>query len=366
MGLAIALELRLAGLTVTLLTRNFAEAAAQAAAGMLAPQAEAIPPSPLRDLCLRSRDLYPTWTQKLENLTGQAVGYWPCGILAPVYDAAPSRDEDAEWCDLATLDHQYPGLGADVVGAHWYPQDAQVDNRALAKALWLAVQDVGVEIHAGITVNQICHTGRRVTAVTTTAGTWTSDRYILATGAWSQDLLPIPVFPRKGQLLAVQSLLTDAAGGHLPNAPLPAALPLPADLPLLADLPLQTVLFGEEIYLVPRRDGRIIIGATSEDVGFTPHNTPAGMQALLTRAARLFPALQDFPIQEFWWGFRPATPDENPILGESPYENLILATGHYRNGILLTPITAQLIANLILNQSVDPGLEAFHWSRFAD
>ena len=132
----------------------------------------------------------------------------------------------------------------------------------------------------------------------------------------------------------------------------------------LANLPLQQVLFGEEIYIVPRRDGRITIGATSEDVGFSPHNTVAGVNQLLTNAVRLFPALQDFPVQQFWWGFRPATPDESPILGHSAYTNLTLAAGHYRNGVLLTPITARLIADLVWHQQTDKLLTAFSWERF--
>jgi thiazole synthase len=130
------------------------------------------------------------------------------------------------------------------------------------------------------------------------------------------------------------------------------------------NLPLQTVLFGHEVYIVPRQDGRIVIGATSEDVGFTPHNTPMGLQVLLTAAIRLFPELKHYPIEETWWGFRPATPDEWPILGSSPYENLTLATGHYRNGILLAPITALWMTNHILQQQPDPLLDAFHFKRF--
>lgn len=114
--------------------------------------------------------------------------------------------------------------------------------------------------------------------------------------------------------------------------------------------------------MVPRRDSpsetlrdrRIVIGATSEEVGFTPYNTPAGIQTLLERAIKLYPQLQNYPIHELWWGFRPATPDELPILGSGPSKNLTLATGHYRNGILLAPLTAVLIADLIWEQNLIP------------
>jgi glycine/D-amino acid oxidase-like deaminating enzyme len=181
-----------------------------------------------------------------------------------------------------------------------------------------------------------------VTQLQTNQGIWQAEHYILATGAWSQDLLPVPVFPRKGQMLSVQ-------------------VPLNAEQPL----PLQQVLFGEEIYIVPRRDGRIVIGATSENVGFTGGNTPLGLHTLLSAAIRLYPALKQFPIQEFWWGFRPTTPDELPILGASPYSNLTLAIGHYRNGILLAPATGKAIAEFVLTNTSDGLLESFRWSRFA-
>jgi glycine oxidase ThiO len=337
-GLAIALELKAQGASVTILCRDFNEAATHAAAGMLAPQAEKIPPSPMWDLCLASRSLYPAWVHKLEAITGMNAGYWACGILAPSYSEPPADRKD--WLDRAQIQTIQPGLSAEISGGWWFPDDAQVDNRALAKVLWMAAQEVGIEIQTHVTVERFLSRDRsRISAIETTHGTWQADHYILATGAWTQELLPIPVFPRKGQMLSLQ---------------------VPQEL----GVPLQQVLFGETIYLVPRQDGRIILGATSEDVGFTPGNTPLGINLLLSAAIRLYPDLQDFPIQEFWYGFRPATPDELPILGTSSYENLTFATGHYRNGILLAPITSKLIAEWILTQKAEPLLQEFHWSRF--
>lgn len=351
-GLAIALELQLRGASVTVLSRNFAQAASHAGAGMLAPQAEQLPPGAMLDLCLHSRALYPDWIHKLEDLTGQNTGYWQCGILAPRYSETTetsafclSPSTCSEWLDRPTIHQQQPGLNPEVVGGCWYPQDAQVDNRALAKVLWTAVRDAGVDLREGVVVEQLLQHHQRVTSVQTSAGNWHAEHYILATGAWSQEVLPLPVYPRKGQILSVRVPPIETLGAE--------ALPS-----------LQTVLFGEEIYMVPRRDGRILLGATVEDVGFASGNTPAGIQTLLSAAIRLYPAVQNFPIQELWWGFRPATPDELPILGFGPCENLTLATGHYRNGILLAPVTALLLANLVLKQQHDPILNAFHWSRF--
>ncbi len=339
-GLAIAIELKLRSYSVTVLSRDFHAAASHAAAGMLAPQAEAIPTSPMLDLCLRSRSLYPEWTRKLEELSGEPTGYWSCGILAPVYQASDNQKDVAYWLDQDAINLYQPGLGAEVVGGWWYPEDAQVDNRALVRALWTAAKSLGVNLCDQITVEGIQQQQRSVVAVQTSAGISRAEHYVLATGAWSNELLPLPVRPKKGQMLAVRAPDVNSKG-----------------------LPLQRVLFGSDIYIVPRHDGRSVIGATSEEVGFTPHNTPFGIQALLERAIRLYPQLQDYPIQEFWWGFRPATPDELPILGASPCHNLTLATGHYRNGILLAPVTATLIADLILKQN-DPLLDHFHYSRF--
>ena len=340
-GLAIAVELKLRGATVTVVTRDFKQGSTLAAAGMLAPFAEGIPKSPMLDLCLRSRSLYPEWIRKLEQLTGVTTGYWPSGILAPVYEEPTDLEGKAtQWLDRDAIHLYQPGLGADVVGGWWYPEDGQVDNRELAQALRLAAQELGVNLREGIDVEAIEQQNRQVREIRTSAGEFQADHYVLATGAWSSQLLPLPIRPKKGQMLSVQ---------------------VPQDQ--RQSLPLQRVLYGSNTYIVPRRDGRILIGATVEDVGFAPHNTPKGIQTLLTHAIRLYPKLQDWPIQECWWGFRPTTPDELPILGTSPCENLTLATGHYRNGILLAPATAVLIADLIGEQKSDPLLEHFRCDR---
>ncbi len=341
-GLAIAVELKLRGATVTLVSRDFKQGSTLAAAGMLAPFAEGIPASPMLDLCLKSRSLYPKWVGKLEQLTGVATGYWPCGILSPLYEEPKDVQSQGDyWLDRDAIHLYQPGLGSDVVGGWWYPEDGQVDNRELAQALRLAAQELGVNLREGIDVEALEQQNRMVREVRTSAGEFQADHYILAAGAWSNQLLPLPVRPKKGQMLSVQ---------------------VPQDK--RQPLPLQRILYGSNTYIVPRRDGRMIIGATVEDVGFTPHNTPKGIQTLLAQAIKLYPELQDWSIQECWWGFRPATLDELPILGTSPCKNLTLATGHYRNGILLAPITSVLIADLISEQKSDPLLEHFRYDRF--
>jgi glycine oxidase ThiO len=346
-GLSLAIELKLRGASVTVLSRNSQESAARAAAGMLAPQAEEIPPSPMLDLCLKSRSLYPDWIAKLESLTGLNSGYWDCGILAPIYESVKDIkenkfSENAHWLDKKEVHQHLPGLSAEVKGGWWYPDDAQVDNRALYETLKTAVNLLKIEIIPE-NVTEVLHNESKILGVKTSQGEYQASHYVLTTGAWTQELLPmIPVYPTKGQMLSISP--RDQGG----------------------DLPLKNILFGEEIYVVPRRDGTIVLGATSENVGFTSGNTSGGIQALLQGANRLFPQLKDYQILEFWWGFRPATPDELPILGSSAWENLTLGTGHYRNGILLAPVTAQLLADLIWDKISDPLLSHFLYSRFSD
>jgi glycine oxidase len=342
-GLAIGLELQRQGAQVTILSRNGAEAAGYAAAGMLAPQAECLDPGPMLDLCLRSRECYVDWAAQLAEMTGLDIGYWPCGILSPLYgepEAAPpsTPESPAHWLDRKTIHEFQTGLGDDVIGGWWYPKDGQVDNRRkLLRVLNLAAKQAGVDYRNDVEIYQLKTEAGQISEVLTDHGTFRSDHYVLATGAWSGRLLSVPVYPRKGQVMEVRAPLGQ---------------------------PLQQVLFGENIYLVPRRDGLITIGATVEDVDFLPSNTPVGLCWLLNEAMRLYPVLKEFPIDDTWWGYRPATPDEMPILGPSPYGNLTLAMGHYRNGVLLTPITAQLIADWVLRQVADPLLGAFRWDRF--
>ena len=337
MGLAIAVELRQRGAEVTVLSRDFQAAAGHAAAGMLAPGAEGLT-GPIYELSRRSLALYPDWSNKLEKLTGEEIGYWPCGILCPQSEpAAPGSGGVALSRDAV---HAYqPHLSSAVQGGCWYPQEGQVDNRALLKGLRLAAQELGVNIQDGVGAEALLQDAQQITGVLASNGSqYTAGHYVLAAGAWASRLLPLPIAPRKGQMAG---LIAPPNSSHS----------------------LYRVLYGENIYIVPRKDGRIVLGATSEDVGFAPHNTARGVNQLLQAAVNLYPPLAELPLQECWWGYRPMSPDESPILGAGPCDNLTLATGHHRNGILLTPVTAQLIAQSIQG-SPDPLLDAFSWKRF--
>ncbi len=343
MGLAIALELHQRGVAPTVLSKDFQQGASHAAAGMLAPRAEGLAPGPMLDLCLTSLALYPDWIAKLESLTGQNVGYWPNGILSPRFQLPSEPRARENWLSKEVMRSYQPGLGDGVQGGFWYPEEGQVNNQDLVRALRQAVLDLGIPLLEGTGAIALRQQNQIVERVCTeNSGDFTAHHVVLAAGAWCHELLPLPVFPRKGEM---------------------ASLRVPPGFQF--QQPLRRVLFGENIYIVPRQDGRIILGATSQDVGFTPGNTPAGLTQLFKNATALLPTLAEFPVERTWWGYRPTTPDEWPILGPGPCDNLTLATGHYRNGILLAPVTAQLVAESI-HQEPGPVLQPFSWHRFAN
>ncbi|MBF2056743.1 MAG: glycine oxidase ThiO [Cyanobacterium sp. T60_A2020_053] len=333
-GLACALELKLRGKDVTVISGNFKQAATHAAAGMLAPSAEGLT-GVMLELGQQSLALYPQWIDKLQHLGAKEVDYNPCGIIAPVYSNS-STSSSGQWLDRASLDYYQPGLGHEVVGAWWYPQEGQVNPRLLGQALLELNGALGVELLEGVKVSALHRHHHTVTSILTNQGKMFADTYILAGGAWSGQLLPLPVRPIKGQMLSLK----------MPSSH-----------------PLHRVIFGENTYLVPKCDGRLIVGATVEDVGWQKGVTGAGINILLQRAIKLYPPLADWNLQEIWYGYRPGTPDEMPILGYGDSDNLILATGHHRNGILLAPVTAQLISNLIDGKN-DHLITPFSYQRF--
>ncbi|MDX2272433.1 MAG: glycine oxidase ThiO [Cyanobacteriota bacterium] len=334
-GLAIGLELRIQDDRLRVLVieqQQVGAGASWAAAGMLAPQAENISDPRLAELCQRSLQLYPDWIERVEERGQLPAGYWNCGILKPLSYPAENG------LTRPQLDHLQPHLGSQITSAIWLPQEGQVDNRLLLPALKSAFLQAGGSLLENVSIQECPHNSQQLLGIETALGMLRAQSYICCLGAWSgQMALPVlmTVFPRKGQMIALQD---------------------PRQL-------LQHILFGEDIYLVPRRDGRLLVGATVEEVGFLPGNTAGAVQDLLAAAIRLFPPLRELTVLESWWGFRPTTPDRLPILGSSPLSNLWLATGHDRNGILLAPITADWLAGLVLGKPVDPLLEAFSWRR---
>ena len=358
-GLALAHELARQGRAATVLSRRRSEAAGFVAAGMLAPHAEGLD-GRLLELGQRSLERIPAWVARIESDSGLACGLRICGIVVPFASAA-ERDAyptaaQGERLDRSGLEREITGIGPTWRAGLLFPQDGQIDNRRrLMRALERACVHQGVRFEEGCEVlglvtepqrQQTCEApGEQLAAVRLRRAdgqelTLPCREAVLCGGAWSSQLLPgLPVFPVKGQMLSLQG-------------------PIGA---------LSRVVFGPGTYLVPREDGLLVVGATSEpEAGFGEGLTPAGQRQLQAGIDALLPTATGWPPMERWWGFRPCTPDQAPLLGKGPIGGLWLATGHHRNGVLLAAISAELVAGAMLGQQSDDGLlEAFHWSRFA-
>jgi len=353
MGCGIALRLRQAGARVTVLERSIPGAeASSAAGGILAPQMESEGPGPFLELCLKSRALYPDFARELHALTGVDVGYLPSGLLHVAFDEAGARRLEAtvgwqqkrglraELLGPREVHHLEPQLSGALVAAARFPDDHQVDNRLLTRALTMAAAKVGATFRTGY-VRGVVEAEGRVVGVDLDGETLRADAVVIAAGSWSGlvqgiSLDPRVVRPARGQMVQLQTRL-----------------------PLLSH-----VVFSDKGYLIPRADGRIIAGSTLEFAGFEKHVTAEGLHRILALALELCPALASAPVQETWAGLRPYTEDHLPILGAGPLPGLFLATGHFRNGILLAPLTARLLAQAVLGDSPLVDLTPFRFDRF--
>ncbi len=359
-GLAIAWRLAGAGCRVRLYDKAEAgRGATWAAAGMLAAGVEAEPgEEALWRLNRASQGLWPAFRRELEAVSGRAIGYRDEGTLV----VALTRDDleqlrfshdfqirlgvTLEWLNAAEARRREPQLRPGVAGALYSPEDHQVDNRQLALALREAAVKAGVELHEGQAVEALdCEAGR-AKGLVVAGEPVAADAVVLATGAHAREMAGLPealrppVRPLKGQML---SLRMD------PRFPL-----------------IEHVVWAPKLYLVPRGDGRLLVGATVEEKGFDDQLTAGGVLSLLEGAWRAFPAIEELEIEEFWVGHRPTSRDDAPILG--PVEGLAglyLATGHHRNGILLAPMTAEVVSRAILEEALPEEAEAFTLARFA-
>ncbi len=351
MGLAVAHQLARHGRPVEVLSRRRSEAAGFVAAGMLAPHAEGLSGAQLQ-LGQISLERIPTWVEQIEADSGLSCGLRTCGIVVP-FATAEERDvyptaNLGQALDQAELAKEIPGIGPGWQAGLLFPQDGQIDNRRqLMRALEKACVGLGVRFQEGIEVQKVLQgsngfQGVRIRNAEGEPQTLAAQNAVLCGGAWSSQLMPeLPVAPVKGQMLSLQG---------------------PRDA-------LSRVIFGPGTYLVPREDGLLVVGATSEpDAGFTEGLTPFGQRQLQAGIAALLPEAKQWPPMERWWGFRPCTPDEGPLLGRSSINGLWLATGHHRNGVLLAAITAELLAACLseapLNDSQTSLLDAFRWERF--
>ena len=367
-GLGIAWRAALAGMAVTVVDEAPGRGASWAAAGMLAPVTEVhYGERPLLSLNLAAAARWPAFAAEVEEASGLPVGYRPGGTLAVARDA----DDNAALEDLYQFQLRCgleverlrsrecrqlePGLAPSIRGGILAAGDHQVDNRALVEALLVACQRAGVRMVRG-RVAELAVQADRVTGVLLAGGgpvpspadgeTLAAGVVVLAAGCWSGGLrglaaeaLP-PVRPVKGQLLYLRG---------------------PADQPLCS-----RNVRGLEVYVVPRTDGRVVVGATIEEQGFDTTVTAGAVADLLRAALELLPDVAELELAETVVGLRPGSPDNAPMLGPAGPDGLVVATGHYRNGILLTPVTADAIAELLITGQVPEMIAPFTPGRFAD
>jgi len=327
-GVSLALELRERGRAVLVLDRAApGSEASSAAAGMLAPS-DPETPSALRPMALASAQMFPEFVRKLETAGKRQVDFRRFGAIALLHDE-PAPVEYRGLC-ANELQRLEPSLQIAEQSAFFVQEDS-VDPHLLMKAALAAARNLGVEVRGDAAVQDIRPRNNGV-EVLTPADTFSAHCVVDCRGAWSGA----PVRPRKGQMLYVH--------------PQTAVL--------------QHVLRAPEVYLVPRSSGKVLIGATVEDVGYDKSVDPATVRALLSAAAKYLPELASAPIIQSWAGLRPGTPDGLPILGATETPGVLIASGHFRNGILLAPITAKIMANLIEGRPSPLDIAAFAPSRF--
>ena len=353
-GCSIAAELSRAQIRVLLLERDRigCEASGEAA-GMLAPQAENIPSGPFLDHCLKSREMFGPLQTLLKEETGIDIEYIHSGILylllteedefrgKRMFEEQRARGLRVERWDRQQVLEAEPQVTPAVRGALYFPDDHQVHNARMVRALSLMGARRGVAIMEGTPVTGLVRDKDRVLGVRSLTETYYAGKVVIAAGAWSGGIgeLPdqqIPIRPARGQLLSLET-----RGDFFRH-----------------------ILYTQQAYLVPRLNGELIVGSTVEFAGFEKHVTVGGIEALLASARRLVPTLGSRPILKAWAGFRPWTADELPYLGEvSGSPGLYVASGHYRNGILLAPVTGQLMAELLLEEQSSLPLDPFRLHR---
>jgi glycine oxidase len=358
-GLGIGWRLAQAGCRVVVLDRGEAgRGASWAAAGMLAAGLEA-EPGEQRLLALNraGQRLWPAFRDELEAAAGMGIGYRSEGTLAVAltrddaeqlrfsYDFQRGLGIELEWLGGSAVRRLEPHLAPGAVAGVLSPDDHQVDNRRLALALRAAFLAAGGELREHTAVEAIEVAAGRARGVVAGGALIEADVVLLAAGPWSASIEGLPpqarppVRPIKGQMLALR---------------MDKAAPL-----------LRHVLWAPRIYLVPRDDGRLLVGATVEERGFDPCLTAGGLLALLEAAWRAIPSLEELPVDELWVGFRPGSRDDAPILGPTPVDGLVLATGQHRNGILLAPLIAETVSQSILEGRVPEVIAPFGIERFA-
>jgi glycine oxidase len=356
-GCSAAWRLAREGAQVTILERGrLGQEASWAAAGMIAPQAEAQGPGAFFDLCMRARDVFDATVETLRAESGVDPEYDRNGILYLAFNDAErvELEERARWqaaaggmveeLPPAAARRLEPAISADVVYALRMPLDRRVDNRMLTRAYAAAALAKGADIIEGARAAEVIVKNGVATGVRMHDGRIHEAGVVInAAGAWAGELRGlesdrVETYPVRGQILCFEAR--------------PAAL--------------KESVFSPRGYLVPRRDGRVLAGSTMEEAGYNKAVTLAGIEKIARGAAAMVPAMGELPFREAWAGLRPATRDFLPVIGPSPsVANVFYATGHFRSGILLSAITGEITADLVNGRKPAIDLAPFAPARFS-
>ncbi|GAC1702439.1 MAG: glycine oxidase ThiO [Candidatus Acidiferrum sp.] len=354
-GGAIALELARAGLSVGVFDRQEpGQESSWAGAGILSPAPENSGMIPMVPLGRASLKLYPSFVDTVQEISGHNVSFRARGTVEALF----SRDAREELSTIIALHHGLglraealrvdearelePALSEELEAAILRPDEASVDNRALTQAVLYAARLAGATVFAGAGARAIWREAGRCTGLILEneriAAKWT----VIAAGCFSADIEGVaphaPVRPAKGQMVALRS----------------------------SRMIIERVLWADNVYLVPRNDGRILAGATVEYSGFQKEVTAGGLKKILSAAIDVAPELQHAELLETWAGLRPDSPDHLPIIGATDVDGLLIATGHFRSGILLAPITARVVREWITGENASVDCERFSPLRFAE
>lgn len=352
-GCTLACELRKAKQKVALIEKHVLGAeASTAAAGMLAPHAGPRLRTPFFNLLRDSLALFPQFVAELEEASGMETEFRNAGLFHLAFDEEGERDleeklqwqgqsgVEAEWVSASELRKQEPFMGSEVRRGLSFPEDCQVDNVLLVKAVGEWARRLGAEILLGHPATKIWIEENRVRGVFLGREKLEAPCVVNAAGSWADfdHGLPfaIPIRPARGQILVLQH--------HRPL--------------------FNHIIYTKRVYAVTRHDGRLIVGSTVESVGYDKSVTVRGLHKLLRGVLEINPELGLLGYRECWAGLRPRSKDNLPILGKCPVEGLLLAAGHFRNGILLAPLTARILANVVLGEHVSHDLSPFEIMRF--
>ena len=343
-GLSVALTLLQRGHRVSVLERGQAGGESSwAGGGILSPLLPWDYAEPVSTLALRSMAAYAGWVAQIEAASGLDAQFWQCGMLALEVD---TPDRALAWCAthgmmVAQGCPDMLRISPDICrqNAVWLPEVAQVRNPRLVAALRAAVVRLGGAIHEHCPATGVLAQGGRVTAVQTATETFPADSLVLATGAWSglglAGLAATPqIRPIRGQMLLFK----------------------------LAPGVLDTILYRNGLYLIPRRDGHVLVGSTLEDAGFDKSTDAATRQRLHDEAAELLPALAAIQPVQHWAGLRPGSPGNIPVIDRHPdFDNVFVNTGHYRYGVTLAPASAELLADVMEGKPPALNTAPYRW-----